>query len=186
VRGSNLVEALKLEQIRDPFQLLGCFLAGPGPLRRFSEGAPVNTDTKPVVLFGAPLVSNRDGNPGYGTLLHLLDTYSSDGRELLAPKDAASGFANDLADFIAARNTFLHGLVAEAEGDKGRAIDAYVESARRSRWFVSGYAHCVTVAMQEAKVNPVAARRLLQRLAEAQPSRPVAGQLLQRLLQRTP
>ena len=78
---------------------------------------------------------------------------------------AADRFIRQLSDFIAARDVYVHGLVAEAEGNTPRAVDAFVESARISPDFSTGYAHCLTIAMQESKSNPLAARVLLQRLS---------------------
>ena len=80
-----------------------------------------------------------------------------------------------------ARDVYLRGLLAESEGKLGEAVEAFVESARVSPNFSTGYAHCLTLAMQEANSNPRAARALLERLVEAQPQRPVAQQLLDRL-----
>jgi hypothetical protein len=86
-----------------------------------------------------------------------------------------------LADYLVARDLYLAGLVAEADGLAGEAIDAYVASARRSSEFTSGYARCLTIAALEAKANPAEARRLLERLAEAQPVRRIAQEMLERL-----
>jgi hypothetical protein len=75
----------------------------------------------------------------------------------------------------------LTGLIAETEGRSTQAVDAFVESARLSEDFTSGYAQCLTLASLQAKTKPEEARRLLQRLVEAQPSRPVAREMLERL-----
>ncbi|PYI82627.1 MAG: hypothetical protein DME26_17020, partial [Verrucomicrobia bacterium] len=90
-------------------------------------------------------------------------------------------FADRLMKYISARDVYLRGLVAEAEGDQARAIDAFVESARVSEDFTPGYAQCLTLASLQAKTEPARARVLLQRLVQAQPSRPVARELLKRL-----
>jgi hypothetical protein len=58
---------------------------------------------------------------------------------------------------------------------------AFLKSASLSRNFSTAYAHGLTIAMQKAKSNPVAAREILHRLSEAQPHRTVAQELLKRL-----
>ena len=82
---------------------------------------------------------------------------------------------------MTARDVYFHGLIAEAEGRPTQAIDLFVESARLSEDFTSGYGQCLTYASLRARTEPEAARALLQRLVDAQPSRPVARQMLERL-----
>jgi hypothetical protein len=82
---------------------------------------------------------------------------------------------------MTARDVYFHGLIAEAEGRRTKAIDLYVESARLSADFTSGYGQCLTYASLRARTEPEVARALLKRLVEAQPSRPVARQMLERL-----
>jgi hypothetical protein len=136
-----------------------------------------------VVIFQAPRFDYIRTQTTYGRLLTLLDLHAAAARELIQSDGdpAADRFIRQLSNFIIARDIYVHGLVAETEGNTLQAIDAFVESARISPDFSTGYAHCLTIAMQESKSNPSAARVLLQRLVEAQPSRPVAQELLQRL-----
>ncbi|MEO8429102.1 MAG: spermidine synthase, partial [Verrucomicrobiota bacterium] len=184
VRDPKLLAQLKSLTLMDEFQLFGCLLAAPDALRDFSRAAPLNTDDHPVVLFQAPQFDYVRKQTPYGRLLTLLDLHAADARELIqSDGDPADRFIRELSDFIAARDVYVHGLVAEAEaeGNTPRAVDAFVESARISPDFSTGYAKCLTIAMQESKSNPAAARELLQRLVEAQPSRPIAQELLQRL-----
>lgn len=182
VTGPKLAEQLQAEQLRDAFQLLGCHVAGPDVLGRFCAGARLNTDDMPVVLFQAPRAGPGDRLPPYGRLMLLLDRFSSKPHDLLRHQTAADiEFAADLDQFIAARNAFLHGLVAETEGDLSRALDLYVESARLSPRFTTGYSQALSIAMREHKSNPDLSRRLLGRLAAARPERPVAADLLNRL-----
>jgi spermidine synthase len=162
------------------FQLFGSLVAGPPALRTFSQDAPLNTDNRPVVIFGAPRFTYQRNATAYGRLLTLLDLRAANPRELMQTTNNsdADRFVLELTDFISARDVYLRGLVAESEGRMPQAIDAYVESARISREFSTGYAHCLTLAMQQAKSKPEAARALLQRLVDARPDRPVAKELL--------
>jgi len=86
-----------------------------------------------------------------------------------------------LNSFMAARNVFLSGLIDEAEGRVDAAFARYVESARISADFTAGYARVITAATADANANPSRSRKLLEQLVEAQPSRPVAKQLLEKL-----
>ena len=57
-----------------------------------------------------------------------------------------------------------------------------LEKSKRVRVvFTSGYAQCLTLANAFASSDPARARRILERLVEAQPDRPAAAELLRRL-----
>ena len=90
-------------------------------------------------------------------------------------------FALRLTRYLNARDVYLKGLVEESEGRETKAIDLFVESARLSDDFTTGYAQCLTVASAWSRTKPALARALLERLVEAQPSRPVARDMLERL-----
>ena len=157
--------------------------AGADALRAFGQGALLNTDDRPVVLFGAPRFAYRRQADAFGRLFALLDRGAADPREMIRLENDPAGeeFAVALERFLAARNVYLRGVACESQGGLAEAGNACVESARISPEFSTGYAHGLTMAMQQAKSNPEAARALLQRLADAQPARPVARELLNRL-----
>jgi hypothetical protein len=90
---------------------------------------------------------------------------------------AGDALAGDLTSFIAARDLYLKGLVEEAAGRLPVAIDAYLESARRSLHFTPGYARCVSIIQVMAGADREQARKLFQRLEEAQPAQPLARQM---------
>jgi spermidine synthase len=178
-----LVEALKPLSLGDDLQVLGGYLADAGTLGTFSRAAPLNTDDHPIVVFEAPRFAYDRTATSYGRLLALLDLPQPDLGDLIDEGAAAGSptFRERLAHFIQARDTYLRGLVAEVEGRTAEALDAFVESARRSADFTTGYAHCLTLASQQAQSDPAASRVLLRRLSEARPERGVAQELLQRL-----
>jgi spermidine synthase len=168
-----LTERLQRLSLGDSLRLFGNVLAGPVELDAFARGARINTDDNSAVLFGAPEFTYRNDAAPYATLTTLLEF-----------TNAASvlGFdSNALKTFIEARNVFLHGLIDEAEGRTDAAFARYVESARISPDFTAGYARVITAATADASANPARSRKLLEQLIEAQPSRPVAKQLLERL-----
>jgi spermidine synthase len=183
VQDAALLKQLKALPLGDRLQLFGGLVADARALREFSRDAALNTDNHPVVTFEAPRFAFQRGQTSYGRLFALLDQCQTDPRELVQLEGDPAGekFVQELERFIAARNVYLHGLAAESEGRLAQAIDAFVESARLSPDFTTGYAHVLTRAVQESKANPDTARRLLQRLIEVQPARPVARELLQRL-----
>jgi spermidine synthase len=183
LNGSPLEEALKKLPLADSLRLFGQLLAGPNQLRVFAASAPLNTDDQPRITFGAPRFVYQKNTPLYGRLVALLKLGVPDPRETLGldPDDGSKEFAGRLAKYMTARDVYFHGLIAEAEGRRTKAIDLYVESARLSEDFTSGYGQCLTYASLLARTKPDEARALLQRLVDAQPSRPVARQTLKRL-----
>jgi spermidine synthase len=159
--------------------LLGCHVAGPEDLRRFAAEALPATDDFPVVLFAAPRFSVRRDTPPHELLLTLLAKFRAEPRqfvdEVLGRDDKLSA---NLAAFIAARDVYLKGLVAEGNGDLSMATEAYLESARRSLFFVPAYARLVGIIQVLVNTDRERARQLFQRLEEAQPAQPLGRTLL--------
>ncbi len=180
---STLAGPLKKLALADSIRFFGALLAGPKELHDFAGNASLNTDDRPRVTFGAPRFTYQKTSTSYGRVMALLKYRAANPREILklGSESEATQFANRLSAFIAARDVYLKGLIEETEGHPAAALDAFVESARLSEDFTAGYAQCLTIASLEAKANPDAARALLQRLVDAQPSRPVAAQMLKRL-----
>jgi len=170
-----LAQRLQSLALGDSLRLLGNLLAGPAELESFARGARTNTDDNSAVLFGAPAFTYRNHAKPYGTLLALLDVPPANTATVLGFDSPA------LNSFMAARNVFLRGLIDEAEGRIDAAFARYVESARISADFTAGYARVITAAAADAKANPSHSRKLLEQLVEAQPARPVAKQLLDKL-----
>jgi len=181
--GSALEAALKKLALADSLRLFGQVLAGPSQLRAFAASAPLNTDDQPRITFGAPRFAYQKNTTLYGRLLALLRLGVPNPQETLGldSKGEAKDFAGRLTKYITARDVYFHGLIAEAEGRRATALDLYVESARLSEDFTSGYGQCLSHASLQARTQPEEARALLQRLVAAQPSRPVARQMLERL-----
>lgn len=160
--------------------LAGCLVADAEALKRFAGDAPLSTDDRPVVLFAAPRFAVRRDAPSHELLLTLLDQCRVGAKQVaaagIATGDAA--LADSVVNFIAARDVYLKGLVEEGAGSLPLAIDAYLESARRSLQFTPGYARCVTIIQVMARTDREQARKLFQRLEEAQPSQPLGKKLL--------
>jgi spermidine synthase len=179
----SLQKELQKLGLGDSVRFFGTLLAGPERLREFAGNAPLNTDDQPRVNFGAPRFVYQKTATAYGRLTELLGRGPGNIPEILRLEPGAEGaeFAQRLEAYIRARDVYLRGLVETSEGRVNAALDLFVESARLSEDFTPGYAQCLTIASLEAKANPQRARALLQRLAAAQPSRPVAAEMLRRL-----
>jgi spermidine synthase len=175
--GNPIVAAqLRRVALADSVRLFGSYLAGTDALRAFANSGRLNTDTFPIVMFEAPAFSYRHNAPTHERLIAFLGEVR-DG----APAISDPALKDKVGRYIKARDVYLNALVAEKEGKRDGAIDGYLESARISEDFTSGYAQCLAIATAESKTNPNFARQLLQRLVEAQPNRPVAKELLDRL-----
>jgi spermidine synthase len=172
-----LAEHLKRNALADTIRLYGQYLAGPESLRDFASGAEINTDLNPIVLFRAPLLTFRKNDDPSTRLLDLLQQFTPARIEFPIEPQIRSR----LTEYIEARNVYLKGLSAEVHGDLQTAIAAYLDSARLSPDFTSGYAQCLAIATAMAKSNPATARMILIKLDQAQPNRPVARELLDRL-----
>jgi spermidine synthase len=165
--------------------LLGCHAAGPEELKSFAGDGQLGTDDYPVVLFAAPRFSvRRDGLP-HELLLTFLTKCRTDPRGFVnAVLDGDEKLITHLAAFIAARDIYLQGLVAEGNGDLSAATEAYLEGARTSLYFTPAYARLIGVIQVLAKEDRERARQLFQRLEEAQPAQPLGRKLLGPLFER--
>jgi spermidine synthase len=177
-------EALRGVGLDRSINLAGCLVAGPEALRRYAGEAPLSTDNYPAVIFAAPRFSVRRDTQPHRLLLTLLERCEAEPEQFVrrVSGGADEAFSRNLRDFIAARNIYLKGLVEEGAGQLAPAIEAYLESARRSLQFTAGYARCVNIIRVMAGADRDEARRLFQRLEEAQPAQPLGRQLLGPLL----
>ena len=179
VSDSPLAAELKRLGLANSLRLYGHLLVGAAELRAFSDAAPVNTDDNQRVTFIAARVPYEREVKPYTSLLSLL-TAAKDAR--LATLHLPEGdFAEQFSQYIIARNVYLRGLIHDAENERDAAINDYIESARLSPDFTTGYAQCITIANVIANSDPSRARRILEALDAVRPERPVAKELLQRL-----
>lgn len=176
-QNASLREHLRHVALDDSVRLLGCYI---GSLNR-NSGAPINTDDRPIVIFNAPRFAyRRQDDPG-DRLLKVIERFQSDPATLV--QNANEEFLAKLRSFIAARDTYLGGLVKEEHGDVPAALAAYIQSARQSSEFTAGYAQALALASSLVRTQPAMAERILQELIEAQPARPVAREMLDRVRQ---
>jgi spermidine synthase len=177
----GLAEHLKRLPLADSVRFLGNLVADAPALRSFAAGAPLNTDDDPRVTFGAPRLTYQKQAHPEARLRTWLQLGVTDWISALGLPAEAAPFAQRLSAYARARDVYLRGLVQDEAGDAVGAMDSYVESARLSEDFTAGYAQCLSLASLQSKSNPAATRRLLERLIAAQPGRPVAREMLERL-----
>lgn len=168
-----LQEALRAVGLTDLIQLLGGYLfAGP------DLAGPPDSDDRQAINWLAARRDRPERLRPEATLFELLSRPVS-GPEVLLAEPGELG--PRVRAYVAARNRYLEGLRLEAAGEAVAARAAFVESARLSADFTTGYAHALTLAVQISVDRPAEARRLLEDLTAARPERPVARELLQRL-----
>ena len=174
----------------DTFALLGSFVAGPRSLARFSAGAPLNTDDRPVVAYLAPRITYAPDGPAADRLLALLRSLEIHASELL--QDAAEpDRARRLEAYWRARDAFLEAGVGVRPSDDVRRMLSQVRepllaALRTSPDFRPAYDPLLRMAGALARTDAEAGRALLQELAALQPQRPEASDGLQRLASPAP
>lgn len=179
LQDAPLREALRPLALAEIWPVVGCWFADSAWLRALSNGAVLNTDDHPIVLFQAPLTVTRVAASGQGLLeelLRRLRTVPSDLFTATSPE-----WSRRLEAYLAARDVHLRGLIAEANGNPAGAEEAFWEGLRLSPDFTSSYAQLVSRATALARSEPDKARRILDRLTEARPDLKVAAELRRRL-----
>ncbi|MBC8002497.1 MAG: fused MFS/spermidine synthase, partial [Opitutaceae bacterium] len=173
---------LKKLAMADSVRFVGLLLADTRQLGDLAGPGPLNTDDQPLVLLRAPAFSYRQDVKPYETLERWLQLPPCDYSSLFNRSSADNSLAAQQHErYALARNAYLRGLIADAEGDGSVAVERYLESARLSEDFTLGYAQCLSQVSLLARSRPAEAKSLLGRLIEAQPNRPVAAELLRRL-----
>jgi spermidine synthase len=172
----TLAKQLHRVALADPIRLFGSFLADSDSLRKFAGAGRINRDTFPVVMFEAPKFAYRHTAPTHERFMAFLKEVGSQTPPLDDP-----ALAQKVRQYVIARDVYLTALVADSENNRAQAIDGYIESARLSEDFTLGYAQCLAIATAESRNSPTLAKSILSRLVEAQPSRPVAKEMLERL-----
>jgi len=168
--------------LEDDFAVLGSFIAGPASLRRFAEGAPVNTDDRPIVAYLAPRITYApDSSPG-DRLLDLLRELSLRPEELLQPT-ADAVWSSHLAAYWTARDRFIESgrdvrPSPRVEDMLAQVREPLLSVLRISPEFRPAYDPLLLMATALARSDAETARGLVTELIRIQPSRTEATQLL--------
>jgi spermidine synthase len=171
--------------IDDDLALLGTFVAGPTALRRFAAAAPLNTDDHPVVAYLAPRLTYASDSRPADRLVAVLDELAIEPQELLMGT-ADDTWAARLAAYWSARDQFIAAgrnvqPTADVEKMLAQVRQPLLGVLRTSADFRPAYDPLLAMAEAQGRIDPAAARSLLQQLMELQPHRPEAGSALQQL-----
>lgn len=184
VRDRSLATGLKAVDLDGSFALFGLHLAGPAELATFAGSAPLNTDDRPVVTAAAPSTAYAARERPADRLVALLAAFHPAPEMLLAGADPATQAR--LAAYWKARDGYI-GMGARALAAKGprdvigTLAPQLIELVRISPDFDAAYAPVLAMARQLAVTDPSGARRLLEALDRANPTRPEARRLLSQL-----
>jgi len=174
----------------DELSVLGSFIAGPGALARFADGAIANSDDRPVVAYRAPLLAYAPDSTPRQRLFALLAQVSIGPGDVLRPGTEAA-MAARLAAYFAARDLFLragrdvHPSAGAAEM-LAQVREPLLAVLRLSPDFRPAYDPLLAMATALARWDASGARTLLAELARMQPRRPEAARTLAALDGRPP
>jgi spermidine synthase len=165
----------------DEYAVLGNVIAGPRALARFAASAPLNTDDRPVAAYRAPFITYAPTSTPEQRLLTLLGQLSLVPEELLTP--TRDGSAERLAAYWSARNRFIRSGRDVRPSPRVEEMLAQVREPllavlRISPDFRPAYDPLLGMASALARSNVAGARVLLRELAQLQPARAEASQLL--------
>jgi len=168
--------------LKDETALFGLYLGGTRELRAFAGEGPLNTDDRPLVAFEAPRVAYAAKENAAARLVSLLGTLQPRPEEVLRA-GAEDEPLRRLANYWRARDRFLEvGARTLASRDPKNFIadiaPQLVEVVQMSADFDAAYLPVLAMARQLRLSDPPSARRLLEALDKANPSRPDARRLL--------
>jgi len=179
---TDLAVELKRMALADSLRLFGHLLADTDDLNRFAKDAPLNTDDRPHVTFMAPRAAYQQYVKPYTSLLALIsESRAKEVAHLRQFVGSDEPSVTRLSRYLSARDVYLRGLIFDSDQRRDEAMDAYIESARLSPDFTTGYAQGLSVANVIASSDPARARKILERLIKVRPERPVAKEMLERL-----
>lgn len=170
--------------VADDLALFGSFIGGPHALAAFAADAPVNTDDRPVVAYRAPRITYAPDSPPRDRLIALLRQMEPGEGESIAASDVQ--WESRLAAYRAARNRFIEAGRDVAPSQDVRRMLAQVREPllavlKESPDFRPAYDPLLRMAIALTRVDADGARKLLEALQRAQPSRPEAGAALREL-----
>jgi spermidine synthase len=171
--------------IDDEYALLGSFVAGPQALAAYAGDAVPNTDDRPIVAYQAPRITYVPDSSPDARLAALLGELSIRPDELVGARSDA-GVAARLAAYWSARDRFIEigrhvRPTRDAQAMLAQVRQPLLSVLRISPDFRPAYDPLVRMAASVAETDSGAARGLLTELANAQPARPEAAQLLAQL-----
>jgi spermidine synthase len=188
MQNDELARTLRGLRLHNIYALFGNYLAGSTELATFAGDAPINQDDYPYVIFQAPRFAYSQQEPAQTRLLELVDRFKPNTEEVLA-LETTQGIAEShqrLERYWQARNAFLHlGVGVPRTGDAlqlfNRIGGPLLELVRISPDFDAAYNPLLGMARKLSTQDINATKAILLALADANPQRPEAGRLLERL-----
>ncbi len=172
-----------------PYKWFGTFFASGETLQAFAGAGPLNTDDHPRVIFMAPRLAYERAT-SYGRLRALLDLRGPDDHAaFIAPP--ASGrmdrrFLDRMRAYLDARDVFLQGIIAWADGRRPEAFERLFESLAMSTDFTTAYPTILQFAQFVYPEDRQLGESVLVRLHATDRSNPTARNVLGQLRQRYP
>lgn len=176
------------------YSLLGTFMAGGEALHRYVGKGSINTDESPIVLFRAPVFVYGNQGLAHKRLLALLDAFSSPDpegvlAEIITEEDYMA--RERLSAYWSARDSFLK---LGAHIDRTRDVTKLHASVskpllkvvRKSLDFSAAYFPLLSIAYELYPYDRETSYQLFQDLERANPTRPEASILRQRLFVNRP
>ena len=168
--------------LADEWALLGSFVAGPTALARFAAGAPLNTDDHPVVNYRAPRATYAPEATPARRLLAVLQQWTVDASELLAPGVDQPAAARLNGYFKARRQYLAAGAGIEPAADPARMLalvrEPLLAALHLSPDFAPAYEPLLRLALALRASDPPAAQALLEALARVAPAQAGAREAL--------
>ena len=169
-------EELAALGLGNALDLLGAQIADADSLAAFAEGAPLNTDAHPVVLFGAPATVYGGLGPAGERLLALIDAMDADpARTFRAqPTERDALFTERLAAYVGARDAFLRlganvSVSGDANIDAQRLAPHLLRIAALSPDYAPVQRPLVGLVAALARTEPARAASLLREVAPLAP-----------------
>lgn len=176
VRDADLAAELAASDLVDVESLFGTLVLAPDELATLAQGAPRNTDDRPIVTFRAPAFTYARGAQNWDRLRDLLARFPADasflvdtGSEELIPRIDAYRRARDL---------YLTALVAADEGRGGAGFATLLRAIEESPRFEPAVQRALDVLREHGSSDPERARGVLQRLVQLRPDRDDARTML--------
>jgi spermidine synthase len=181
VKNDAIGAKLAALNLKDDTALFGLYLAGAAALHSFAGPGPLNSDDRPLVTTAAPRTAYAPIDTPGARLVELLDIFHPRPEEVLLAADGDA--ARRLADYWRARDRFLRlGVRTQMVGDARNFIaniaPQLIEIVQISADFDAAYLPVLAMARQLGRSDPSAARKLLEALDNANPTRPEARRML--------
>ncbi len=171
--------------LEDAFAVLGSFVAAPVSLRKFAEGALVNTDNLPVVAYRAPRITYAPDSSPRDRFIALLHELSIEPSQLISGAPDAA-WPGRLSAYWRARDRFIESgrdvrPSSRVEDMLAQVQEPLLSVLRASPEFRPAYDPLLAMARALARSNVSGARSLLKELTQLQPARDDAAQVLAQL-----